>query len=206
MRAAGLQPVARSQRPLISIQMVIAIVGAGDLGGALASTLAARGRVREIRLIDEAGTAAAGKALDVQQSTPVHGTAVACRDTRPSTPSTAPTSSSSPMRSVRRRASGRARRGSCSFAGLPRSRPSAPTRARRRLAGVAGRARRRRARACRGRGSSARRPRPSPPVCARSSGSKPARRRSTCSSPSPACRRITSSSAGNRASIAGAPA
>jgi malate/lactate dehydrogenase len=54
----------------------IAIVGAGDLGGALACTLAARGRVSEVRLIDEAGTSAAGKALDVQQSTPVHGSTV----------------------------------------------------------------------------------------------------------------------------------
>jgi hypothetical protein len=55
--------------------MITAIVGAGDLGGALASTLATRGRVREIRLIDEASTSAQGKALDIQQSTPVYATA-----------------------------------------------------------------------------------------------------------------------------------
>jgi lactate/malate dehydrogenase, NAD binding domain len=54
----------------------IAIVGAGDLGGALAFSLAVRGRVGRVRLIDEAGTSAAGKALDVQQSTPVYGSAV----------------------------------------------------------------------------------------------------------------------------------
>lgn len=54
----------------------IAIVGAGDLGGALASTLAMRGGAGEVRLIDESGTSAAGKALDAQQSTPVHGTSV----------------------------------------------------------------------------------------------------------------------------------
>lgn len=54
----------------------IAIVGAGDLGGALAFALAARDRVREVRLIDESGTSAAGKALDVQQSTPVYGSGV----------------------------------------------------------------------------------------------------------------------------------
>jgi malate/lactate dehydrogenase len=55
---------------------IIAIVGAGDLGGALASTLAMRDGVGEVRLIDESGSSAAGKALDVQQSTPVHGAAV----------------------------------------------------------------------------------------------------------------------------------
>ena len=53
--------------------MIAAIVGAGPLGTALASTLAARGRVRHVRLIDDAGTVAAGKALDVRQATPVIG-------------------------------------------------------------------------------------------------------------------------------------
>ena len=57
--------------------MIAAIVGAGPLATALASTLAARGRVRHIRLIDDAATVAAGKALDVRQSTPVLGTDVA---------------------------------------------------------------------------------------------------------------------------------
>jgi malate dehydrogenase len=56
--------------------MIVAIVGAGPLATALASTLAARGRVRHIRLIDDAGTVAAGKALDVRQSTPVLGSDV----------------------------------------------------------------------------------------------------------------------------------
>jgi lactate/malate dehydrogenase, NAD binding domain len=56
--------------------MIVAIVGAGPLATALASTLAARGRVRHIRLIDDAGTVAAGKALDVRQATPVLGTDV----------------------------------------------------------------------------------------------------------------------------------
>jgi malate dehydrogenase len=56
--------------------MIVAIVGAGPLATALASTLAARGRVRHIRLIDDAGAAAAGKALDVRQATPVLGTDV----------------------------------------------------------------------------------------------------------------------------------
>jgi malate/lactate dehydrogenase len=52
---------------------VVAIIGAGDLGGALASRLASRDRVREIRLIDAAGGVAAGKALDILQAGPVEG-------------------------------------------------------------------------------------------------------------------------------------
>ena len=57
--------------------MIAAIVGAGPLGTALVSTLAARGRVRQVRLIDEAGPVATGKALDIRQSTPVIGHDVA---------------------------------------------------------------------------------------------------------------------------------
>ena len=52
---------------------VVAIIGAGELGGALAHTLACRGRVSEIRLIDEAAGVAAGKALDIQQAGPIEG-------------------------------------------------------------------------------------------------------------------------------------
>ena len=50
---------------------VVAIIGAGPLGGALAHTLAARGRVGEVRLIDGEGRVAEGKALDILQSAPV---------------------------------------------------------------------------------------------------------------------------------------
>jgi malate/lactate dehydrogenase len=50
---------------------VVAIFGAGELGGALASKLAARARVREIRLIDAAAGVAAGKALDILQAAPI---------------------------------------------------------------------------------------------------------------------------------------
>ena len=49
----------------------IAIIGAGPVGSALAHKLAARGRVREIRMIDPEGTVARGKALDMLQSGPV---------------------------------------------------------------------------------------------------------------------------------------
>jgi hypothetical protein len=52
---------------------VVAIIGAGDLGGALASKLAGRNRVREVRLIDQAAGVAAGKALDILQAGPVEG-------------------------------------------------------------------------------------------------------------------------------------
>jgi malate dehydrogenase len=50
---------------------VVAIIGAGDLGGALASKLAGRDRVREVRLIDRSGGVAAGKALDILQAGPI---------------------------------------------------------------------------------------------------------------------------------------
>jgi hypothetical protein len=54
---------------------VVAIIGAGDLGGALASKLASRDRVREVRLIDAAAGVAAGKALDILQAGPVEESA-----------------------------------------------------------------------------------------------------------------------------------
>lgn len=58
---------------------LIAIAGAGDLAGALAHTLVARGRVGEIRLIDPAEGVAAGKALDLQQAATLHGSATEIR-------------------------------------------------------------------------------------------------------------------------------
>ncbi len=51
----------------------IAIIGAGPIGGTLAHTLAKRGRIPEVRLIDAAGTIAEGKALDILQSSPIEG-------------------------------------------------------------------------------------------------------------------------------------
>jgi malate dehydrogenase len=49
----------------------VAIVGAGELGGAIARTLATRGRVGDVRLIDAGSSVAAGKALDIQQAGPI---------------------------------------------------------------------------------------------------------------------------------------
>jgi len=51
----------------------VAIIGAGDLGGAVAQTLAERDRVSRLLLVDVAGAVAAGKALDLQQMGAVHG-------------------------------------------------------------------------------------------------------------------------------------
>jgi len=62
---------------------IVAIVGAGTLGGSIAHTLATRDRVREIRLIDTTEQVAAGKALDIQQAgaiVPFSAIVVAHRD------------------------------------------------------------------------------------------------------------------------------
>lgn len=52
---------------------VVAILGAGPIGSAVAHTLARHARVRSIRLIDESASLAAGKALDIRQSGPIDG-------------------------------------------------------------------------------------------------------------------------------------
>ena len=51
----------------------VAILGAGDLGGAIARTLAGTGTVGRITLVDTAGAVASGKALDILQTGPVEG-------------------------------------------------------------------------------------------------------------------------------------
>ncbi len=51
----------------------IAIVGAGDLGGAVARAIACMDLVPRITIVDEQGAVAAGKALDIRQSGPVEG-------------------------------------------------------------------------------------------------------------------------------------
>lgn len=50
---------------------LVAIIGAGEIGGAVARALAGRGRVGAIRLIDDKASIAAGKALDLLQSCPI---------------------------------------------------------------------------------------------------------------------------------------
>jgi malate dehydrogenase len=50
---------------------IVAIIGAGPLGGALAHALAGRSRIDVVRLSDPLGRIAEGKALDILQSAPV---------------------------------------------------------------------------------------------------------------------------------------
>ena len=50
-----------------------AIIGAGDLGGAVALALAERDRVARLVIVDAAANAAAGKALDIRQSGAIDG-------------------------------------------------------------------------------------------------------------------------------------
>jgi malate/lactate dehydrogenase len=49
----------------------VAIIGAGNLGGAVAHLLAERDAVRTVTLIDDGGRAAAGKALDIAEAAPI---------------------------------------------------------------------------------------------------------------------------------------
>jgi malate dehydrogenase len=51
----------------------VAVFGAGDIGAACAQALASRDRARRILFIDGAGSAAAGKALDIQQAGAIAG-------------------------------------------------------------------------------------------------------------------------------------
>src|SRR5438067_9251721 len=51
----------------------VAIFGAGELGGQVAHLLARRDVARAIVLLDDAGTVAAGKALDIAQAAPIEG-------------------------------------------------------------------------------------------------------------------------------------
>jgi malate dehydrogenase len=52
---------------------LVAILGAGEIGGATARALATRARVGSILLIDEQAGLAAGKALDLRQTGPISG-------------------------------------------------------------------------------------------------------------------------------------
>jgi malate dehydrogenase len=51
----------------------VCILGAGELGGAIAHALARSERVSRVLLVDSAGKVAAGKALDIQQSGAIEG-------------------------------------------------------------------------------------------------------------------------------------
>ena len=51
----------------------VVIVGAGEMGGTLAHILARGDLAASVRLIDDAGHVAAGKALDIMQSSPIEG-------------------------------------------------------------------------------------------------------------------------------------
>src|SRR5438477_4938870 len=51
----------------------VAILGAGEIGGAAARALATRARVDAVLLIDEQPGVAAGKALDLRQAGPIGG-------------------------------------------------------------------------------------------------------------------------------------
>src|SRR5688572_1653106 len=50
---------------------LVAIIGAGEIGGAVARALAARARIDAVRLIDDKESVAAGKALDLMQAGPI---------------------------------------------------------------------------------------------------------------------------------------
>lgn len=51
----------------------VAIIGAGELGGAIAHVVARRNTCRSLTLVDENGLIAEGKALDIAQAAPVEG-------------------------------------------------------------------------------------------------------------------------------------
>jgi len=54
----------------------VAVIGAGEVGAAVAQALATRDRVSRVLLVDDAANVAAGKALDIQQSGAVTGSHV----------------------------------------------------------------------------------------------------------------------------------
>lgn len=60
----------------------IAIIGAGPLGGELGFALARADAASEVRLVDEQGQIATGKALDIQQAAPILGFATRVRGSR----------------------------------------------------------------------------------------------------------------------------
>jgi malate dehydrogenase len=57
----------------VALTPFVAIIGAGDIGGATAEAIARAEVAREIRLIDPAAGVAAGMALDIAQAAPMDG-------------------------------------------------------------------------------------------------------------------------------------
>jgi malate dehydrogenase len=51
----------------------VAIIGAGELGGATAHLLARRNAAQRVRIVDDRGSIAEGKALDIMQAAPIEG-------------------------------------------------------------------------------------------------------------------------------------
>jgi malate dehydrogenase len=51
----------------------VAVIGAGELGGAVAHVVARRDIARSIVIVDDGGRVAAGKALDIAQAAPIEG-------------------------------------------------------------------------------------------------------------------------------------
>lgn len=72
-RAASREPPAASRDKINRICRVTSVVvlGAGELGGAVARAVAAGGAVHRVTIVDEAGDVARGKALDIRQAGPV---------------------------------------------------------------------------------------------------------------------------------------
>jgi hypothetical protein len=51
----------------------VVVLGAGELGGAVAQSVAAGGAAHRVTIVDDAGDVARGKALDIRQAGPVEG-------------------------------------------------------------------------------------------------------------------------------------
>ena len=66
-------PGPKPPAPYRIVRVTVVILGAGDIGGALARQLAALDLVSRIVIVDDLANVAAGKALDVAQSGPVDG-------------------------------------------------------------------------------------------------------------------------------------
>src|SRR5262245_8775606 len=64
---------ARGRMFRISRMRSIAVIGAGELGGAIAHAVARHDTAIAVRIVDDSGRIAEGKALDIAQASPVEG-------------------------------------------------------------------------------------------------------------------------------------